>query len=80
MYVFVYGAFFAVPIFFFSAAFLQTVSFMQRPEDEAFTMKSLGRYYFKLFFRFMPFNFFVLILALYLIPYLGTGPNWRFYE
>ena len=72
------GTVYTVPTFFFCSGFLQTLSFLQRDEDESmFTPRRLGLYYARKFLRYIPLNLAVLLGVVYVLPHLGNGPVWN---
>lgn len=80
MFLFVIGSYFATPVLFWVAGFLHAFSFLQQDEDKLFTASNLGKWYFKKIFRYIPLIIFTLIIAMYIIPLLGGGPVWSYYD
>ena len=77
---FLYGSYFTPPVLFLVAGFLQTFAFMQTDTDELFTCKNLAKYYAWRLTKFVPILGAMLIFAMSVIPFLGSGPIWIFYE
>jgi len=60
------------------SGFLGTFSFLST--EDAFSGKNLLKYYFLKIFRFLPLLVMVNVFALFLIPFIGTGPYWNTYD
>jgi len=71
---------FATPCLFWMAGFLHAFSFLQTSEDQLFTVQNLSQYYLKKIFRYIPLIFFTLLIGVYIIPLLGGGPVWDYYD
>ena len=74
-----YCAYFAVPILFLVAGFLQTFNFFQQSHEEMFTIKNLTKYYVWRLVKFIPLLGAILIFSMFIVPFLGAGPIWSNY-
>ena len=76
----VYCALYTAPLLFMVAGFLQTFEFMQQPPEEMFSAQSLLRYYVWRLVKFVPLLAMVLLFAMFILPFAGSGPIWESYE
>ena len=79
LFVFIYAAYFSVPILFMVAGFLQTFNFMQQSHEEMFKLDNLVRYYAWRLTKFVPLLGAILIFGMFVMPFLGAGPIWNVY-
>lgn len=70
------GAAYTVPVFFYCSGFLQTLAFLQRDEETRFTLASLIFYYANKVCRYVPLNIMALLMVLFGLPLLASGPIW----
>jgi len=80
LFLFVFCVYFTAPVLFMTAGFLQTFSFMQQSHETMFTAKNLLKYYTWRLVKFVPLLGMVLIFALFMLPFLGSGPIWSTYQ
>jgi len=52
---------------------------MKTDRQEMFTARNLGYYFTKKVFRFLPLVVVTLLLALFIVPLIGSGPVWNWY-
>lgn len=71
---------FATPCLMWIAGFLHAFSFLQTEEAEMFTVRNLLNYYTKKVFRYVPLIVFTLLIGVFIIPLLGGGPIWDYYD
>ena len=76
----VYCAFYTAPLLFMVAGFLQTFEFMQQPAEEMFSAGGLLRFYVWRLVKFVPLLATVLLFAMFILPFAGSGPIWQTYE
>jgi len=82
---FVSSAVFMVPMFFYISGFLQTFSFLQKEDEKQskgvsmYSPKHLAGFYLLKIFRYLPLNMVMLLAAVYIMPYVGSGPIWNNY-
>jgi peptidoglycan/LPS O-acetylase OafA/YrhL len=62
------------------AGFLHSFSFMKTDREEMFTARNLAYYWSKKILRFLPLVVVTLLLALFIVPLIGSGPVWESYE
>lgn len=75
------GVFFIVPMFLFTSAFLSTFSFITSvDEHQQYSAKNIWNFYKKKIIQIIPFNLFMIGFAMFLMPYLGGGPIWKYYQ
>jgi len=74
------GALFIVPMFLFTSGFLSTLSFLQTPEHELWSVANIWRFYKNKVIKLIPFNLFSLAFLVFVMPYLGSGPIWQNYN
>lgn len=69
------GAIFGVDTFFFISGFLAVYAFLNTFKDQnEFRVKHLFVYYIHRYFRLIPTLIFVLLISIYLTPWMGNGP------
>lgn len=74
------GTFFIVPMFLFSSGFLSAFSFLQTNEHNQYTVSNIWNFYLRKVIRLIPFNCFCISFSVFVMPYLGSGPIWNYYE
>jgi peptidoglycan/LPS O-acetylase OafA/YrhL len=62
------------------AGLLHSFSFMKTDRGEMFTARNLAYYWAKKIFRFLPLVVVTLLVALFIVPLIGSGPVWESYE
>jgi hypothetical protein len=70
---------FATPCLFWMAGFLHAFSFLQVEEEKRWTFDNIRGYYLRKILRYLPLIFATLIFALFIVPFLGSGPVWNHY-
>lgn len=80
-FMFIYGAFYTVPILFMTSGFLQTISFfnVKRREKNPFTQKRMLSFYFRRLIKYWPILIATQLVACCLVPFVGSGPVWSTY-
>ena len=71
---------FCTPCLFFLTGFTQGFSWLQTDSEKQFTIGNILSFYFKRIVRFWPFVFISFLLAIFIIPHKGNGPNWSNYS
>ena len=62
------------------AGFLHAFSFIQTDQQHMFTASNLSKYYIQKTLRFLPLVIMTMFLAIFIMPFLGSGPIWQLYD
>lgn len=79
-FILISGSLFATPALIWVSGFLNAFSFLQTKESDLFTFNHLAGYYARKTLRFLPLVIMTLLVAMFFIPLLGSGPIWPDYE
>ena len=74
------GSILATPLLIWISGFLNAYSFLNTEESQRFTAQNLIRFYTRKIVRYLPLVFVTLLMAMFFIPLLGSGPIWPEYE
>ena len=55
-------------------------AFLRGEPSEIFSLKNIGYFYLRRLVRLIPFNLFMIMFGMFIIPNIGGGPIWYTYD